>query len=119
MSEEIVLSLVKMLLEQKSTAPKQNKFVGELCIIRAYAAGVHYGKVESIEGETVVLSDSIRLWSWKAADGVALSGLAQNGIDLQKSKTDSVNPLIMVNGVCEVIPVSDKFKESVKNAYKK
>lgn len=49
-------------------------FVGKYVIARCYSAGVHAGEVVSVDGENVVLKDSRRLWSWKANDGVALSG---------------------------------------------
>lgn len=83
-----------------------NPVVGKYCIARCYSAGVHAGTVESVDGENVILRDSRRLWSWKANDGVALSGVAQHG--LQKGcKVDVVNPLIYLTGVCELIPVAD------------
>ncbi len=79
-------------------------FVGAYVIARCYAAGVHAGTVQSVDGENVILSNSVRLWSWKANDGVALSGVAQHG--LKSGKLDSVNPVIYLTGVCELIPVA-------------
>jgi hypothetical protein len=90
--------------------------IGQFVIARCYAAGVHAGTVEAVDGESVVLKDSRRLWGWKAADGVALSGVAQNGIVKSGSKVDSVNPKILLNGVCELIPCSQKAKESINGA---
>lgn len=88
-------------------------FVGKYVIARCYSAGVHAGTVQSVDGENVVLTDSVRLWSWKAKDGVALSGVAQNGLSKDKSKLDSKNPLIYLTGVCELIPCSAIAKESI------
>ena len=88
-------------------------FIGRYVIARCYSAGVHAGEVASVDGENVILKNSTRLWSWKAADGVALSGVAQNGIDKAKSKLDVVNPEIALTGVCELIPCSTKAKESI------
>ena len=87
--------------------------IGKYCIARCYSAGVHAGTVESVYGENVILRDSVRLWSWKATNGVALSGVAQSGIDRDKCKIDSTNPVIYITGVCELIPCSDKAKESI------
>ena len=100
------------------TPAKQSShpFVGQYVIARCYAAGVHAGEVVSVDGENVILKDSRRLWSWKAADGVALSGVAQHGIK-SGSKLDVVNPLIALAGVCELIPAAAGVKESI-NAYK-
>ena len=86
--------------------------IGKYCIARCYSAGVHAGTVESVDGENVVLSNSTRLWSWKAKDGVALSGVAQNGIT-DKSKLDTINPQIYLTGVCELIPCSLIAAESI------
>lgn len=95
-----------------SVSPKSHPFVGKYVIVRAYAAGVHAGEVISVDGENVILKDSRRLWNWKANDGVALSGVAQSGIK-DGCKLDSVNPLIYISGVCELIPATDKAKETI------
>ena len=87
-------------------------FVGKYVIARCYAAGVHAGEVVSVDGENVVLKDSRRLWSWKANDGIALSGVAQHGIK-SDCKIDSLNPEIYLTGVCELIPASEKAKVSI------
>lgn len=87
-------------------------FIGKYCIVRAYSAGVHAGEVVSVDGESVLLKDSRRLWSWKAIDGVALSGVAQNGIK-SDSKVDVINPTHYITGVCELIPTTEKARESI------
>ena len=89
-----------------------NPVIGKYCIARCYAAGVHAGEVVSVDGENVVLKNSRRLWSWKAIDGIALSGVAQNGIQTG-CKIDSMNPIIYLTGVCELIPCSNKSKDSI------
>ena len=90
--------------------------IGKYCIARCYAAGVHAGTVEAVDGENVILLYSRRLWSWKAADGVALSGVAQHGIK-PGSKLDVINPVLYLTGVCELIPVAAGIAEAI-NAYK-
>lgn len=94
-------------------AAQSHAFVGKYVIARCYAAGVHAGEVVSVDGENVVLKDSRRLWSWKARDGVALSGVAQCGIKSNECKIDVVNPLIYLTGVCELIPCAKTAKESI------
>lgn len=93
-------------------ASKPNPFIGKYVIARCYAAGVHAGTVESVDGDNVILRDSVRLWSWKAKDGVALSGLAQNGMAKNGGRIDTMNPVIYLTGVCELIPCSDAAKET-------
>jgi len=92
--------------------PATHPFVGKYVIARCYSAGVHSGYVKSVDGETCVLADSRRLWSWKAKDGIALSGVAQAGVK-EGCKIDSINPEIYLTGVCELIPCSDIAKESI------
>jgi len=97
--------------EQKAPHP----FVGKYVIARCYAAGVHAGVVDSVDGDTAILSESRRLWSWKAQDGIALSGVAQHGIK-NDSKVDTANGLIYLTGVCELIPCSNDAERSIRNA---
>lgn len=99
-----------------SAKPIGEQMVGKYCIARCYAAGVHAGEVVSVDGENVVLKNSRRLWSWKAKDGVALSGVAQNGLILEKSKLDEKNPDIYLTGVCELITCSEKARKSINEA---
>ena len=99
----------------KTTAA--HPFVGKYVIARCYAAGVHAGTVLSVDGENVILTDSRRLWSWQAKDGIALSGVAQHGIKDKGCKVDVVNPTLYLTGVCELIPATDSSRESI-NAYK-
>ena len=98
-----------------ATPATPHPFVGKYVIARCYSAGVHAGTVVSVDGETVILKDSRRLWSWKAADGVALSGVAQNGVVKDGSKIDTINPEIYLTGMCELIPCSAKAQESIND----
>ena len=95
-----------------SAAP--HPFIGRYCICRCNAAGVHAGEVVSVDGDTVILRNSRRLWQWQARGGVALSGVAQNGI--AGGKLDTINPEIQLMGVCEIIPCSAKAREDIENA---
>lgn len=87
-------------------------FIGKYVIARCYSAGVHAGTVASVDGENVVLTGSRRLWSWTAQDGVALSGVAQNGLK-SGGKVDVINPQIYLTGVCELIPTAAGVQESI------
>jgi len=89
-------------------------FVGKYCICRCTGAGVNAGTVASVDGDRVILCDSRRLWQWQARAGVALSGVAQNG--LAGGKIDTANPEIYLTGVCEIIPCSAKAQEDISNA---
>ncbi len=91
-------------------------FVGRYVICRCYSAGVHAGVLVSQDGDRVVLRDSRRLWLWTAASGVALSGVAQAGINRGKSKVDTINPTIALTGVIETIPCTTVAQESIHGA---
>lgn len=106
-----VLEIAQLL---SGSASKPHPFIGQYVIARCYTAGVHAGVVESVDGENVILTDSRRLWQWKAQGGIALSGVAQCG--LQSGKVDVVNPRIYLTGVCELIPCSTKSEESIRGA---
>ena len=98
-----------------SAAPAaSHPFIGKYCICRCTGAGVHAGEVVSVSGDTVILRNSRRLWQWQAREGIALSGVAQNGI--AGGKLDTINPEIQLMGVCEIIPCSAAGEESIKNA---
>jgi hypothetical protein len=107
-----IAALVNSQIAQPAQSSAPHPFIGKYVIARCYSAGAHAGTVVSVDGETCVLADSRRLWSWKAKDGVALSGVAQAGVQ-SGCKIDVVNPEIYLTGVCELIPCSAVAKESI------
>lgn len=114
--EDLTLREIKQIAQmvnsnQCSKQQSSHPFIGKHVIARCYSAGVHAGIVESVDGENVVLTDSVRLWSWKAKDGIALSGVAQSG--LKEGKKDTMNPVIYLTGVCELIPTTLTSMESI------
>jgi len=93
-------------------ADTPHPFVGKYVICRCYSAGVHAGELVALDGDRAILHNSRRLWYWKARDGIALSGVAQNGIT-SDSKIDAVNPEIALTGVIEVIPCTEVARDSI------
>lgn len=96
-------------------------FIGKYCICRATSAGVHAGTVKSLapNGQgthSIVLENTRRMWSWKANQGIALSGAAVWGIDRAKSKIDSVVSQHAIDGVCELIVCTPAAQESINGA---
>jgi hypothetical protein len=93
--------------------------IGQKCIIRCYASGVHYGTVTAHEGRQVTLADSRRLWRWHTGgqhNGVSLSGVAVNGIDAAKSVVEPVLPVIVLLDALEIIPASEKAQATIEGA---
>ena len=107
-----IAAIVNNQIAQPATSTAPHPFVKKYVIARCYSAGVHAGFVKHVDGEQVILADSRRLWSWKAKDGIALSGVAQTGIQ-SGCKIDVVNPEIYLTGVCELIPCSAAAQESI------
>ena len=93
---------------------KQHPFVGKYVLCRCSSAGVHTGELVFLDGDIAVLKNSRRLWSWKAKQGVALSGVAQYGLD-KGCKLDAINPEIYLSGVIEVIPCTEISKGSIND----
>jgi len=106
------LKQIAAMFQATQATPAPHPFIGKYVIARCYAAGVHAGTVVSVDGENVILRNSRRLWSWKAKDGVALSGVAQTGVQ-SGCKIDVMNPEIALTGVCELIPTSKSAMESI------
>jgi len=112
-----IAAIVNSQIAQPAASTAHHPFVGKYVIARCYSAGVHAGFVKHAEGDQVILADSRRLWSWKAKEGIALSGVAQTGVQ-SGCKIDVVNPEIYLTGVCELIPCSVVAQESI-NDFKK
>jgi hypothetical protein len=122
MKENLILKLIEMLVnsESETIAPaienKQKKpLIGEWVIVRCRDAGVHFGKLESYEGREVVLTESRRMWYWKAASGHTLSGCAVNGIT-SESKIAAAVTTIVLPEACEIIQCEQPAVESIGGA---
>ena len=111
---EISITDFRELMSSK-TFLREDPLAGKYVLCRSNSAGVHCGTLISQDGDVVVLGMSRRLWSWKAKEGVALSGVAQSGIE-SGCKVDMTNPIIRITGTLETIVCSDRAKESIENA---
>jgi len=84
-------------------------------IVRSRDAGVFYGRLEALDGDTVQLTEARRCWYW---DGAAtLSELATEGTSKPKqckfpAPTEGTH---VVLGVCEVIHVTERAHESLES----
>ena len=103
-----------LLADGAADAP--HPFIGKFVLCRCSAAGVHTGTLIAVNGDSVILRDSRRLWKWVAPIGVALSGVAQYGVS-EGSKLDVNNPEIALTGVIEIILCSPLAQERI-NGYK-
>ena len=91
-----------------------NGMIGKYVIVRCRDAGVHAGVLHSHEGREAVLTDSRRLWYWKAANkkkflsGVAVAGLAKD------SKVGTAVSRIHLTEDCEIIECSAEAEASIR-----
>lgn len=96
------------------------QFVGNKVIIRAADSGVHHGVLHGVEGDSVHLKNSRRLWEWSTGgNGLSLSEVAICGIKQEESRISMQLPDLMVFGVCEIIPthgIADATIEGAKVA---
>lgn len=97
--------LVEIIRGSQCTGFKQESskhpMLGKRVLVRSNMAGVHVGILKEKVGNSVFLTDSIRLWSWSAKQGVALSGVAMFGT--KNSKIDSKVDLVEITSYEEMI----------------
>lgn len=95
----------------------KSAFLGKFVIVRTFSAGVHAGILMKKKCKEVLLSDSVRLWSWtqpKTNTG-SLSAVSQYGVG-PGSKIANAVPFIELTEAIEVIPCSPAAIESLKVA---
>lgn len=80
------------------------EFIGKKILVRSFDAGVYFGTLEEMDGETVKMSRVRNIWHWTGAS--CLSQIANDGIT-----GDRVSPVVssmVINRVCQILPLSDK-----------
>ena len=86
--------------------------IGKRVIIRAQGAGVFYGTLNEVDGNTVELVNCRRLWYWDGA--ASLSQLAVDGVCAPRNcKFTLTVPTMTVLGVIEIIPCTEKAIKSI------
>lgn len=88
--------------------------LNQYVIVRTYSAGVFAGTLMKKEGAEVELHNARRLWYWDGA--ASLSQLAEEGVSKPNNCKfpQEVAIVILINTI-EILKVSDKAKESIKN----
>lgn len=78
--KELIKEAVKEILmggsAEQANSRNSHPLLGELVLVRARNAGVHYGKLKGT-GDFIHLSDSHRIWKWEGA--FTLSEVSQVG----------------------------------------
>ena len=84
------------------------EYIGKKVLVRAYGAGVYFGTLEWIDGETAKLTNVRNIWHWTGAS--CLSQIANEGVT--GDKIGPVVPSMVLNRVGQIIPLTD---EAIKN----
>lgn len=80
------------------------------CVVRSYDAGVYFGTVTEIDGETVKIENVRNIWYWEGAN--CLSQVAIDGI--KTGKVSQTISSMILNRVCQIIPCTDKAIKSLE-----
>ncbi len=78
---------------------------GQRVLIRTSGAGVHYGILESRQGQETHLLNSRRIWSWNGA--LSLSEIATTGLNIKNSKISVAVEEAILPTTIEVMVISD------------
>ena len=78
-------------------------YIGACCVVRSVAAGVYYGIIEAVDGQTVRMKTVRNIWRWKGAN--CLADVAEAGI--KEGLVSRVVPSMVLTGVCQIIPLSE------------
>lgn len=91
-----------------------NYYIGKKVIIRSDRAGVFFGTLKAKDGADVELLCCRRIWYWSGA--ATISEIAVNGVSRpDKCKFSVTVPRVVVTGVIEIIPCSDKAVNSIES----
>jgi len=81
-------------------------------IVRTYSAGVFFGKIETRNGQEVVMRNARRLWYWDGAS--SLSQLAMEGTKKPENcKFPCAVDRLELLQVIEILDVTEKAKQSI------
>ena len=78
----------------------------KIVIVRTYSAGVFYGKLKQVEGDSLILNDCRRIWCWYGAKN--LSNIALVGVtDKLQTRISPKTQNHLAKGFIEIIPMSN------------
>jgi uroporphyrinogen-III decarboxylase len=74
-------------------------------IVRTYSAGVFYGILKQVEGDSLILNNCRRIWKWYGANN--LSNMALVGVtDKLQTRISPKTQSHIAKGFIEIIPMS-------------
>jgi hypothetical protein len=93
-----------------------DNWVGKYVVVRCRDAGVHAGILQARSDRACELSESRRLWYWKAGNNSAfLSGVATEGLDYDGSKVGAPVDILLTEN-CEIIACTEAAAANIAGA---
>lgn len=122
MKDDLIVKLINLLINENAVinngdnnSSDINYPYGEYVIVRCRDAGVHYGILESVNGRTVKLTKTRRMWRWWAKTQMSLSAVAEFGLNEEKDlRIQNELEQIILLEACEIIKCSKDCIESFK-----
>lgn len=116
--DELVIDGVTYVPKETAQKLAQSCSGLQAVLIRSVHSGVHFGFLKSKEdtaaGRIVTLAKSRRVWYWKGA--ASLSQMAVDGVNCPNDCKFTVEvETIEVTNVIEVLPLTEKAHENLKN----
>jgi hypothetical protein len=89
--------------------------IGKNVIIRTYSAGVWCGTLAQKSANEVVLTGARRMWRWWAKESISLSGVANYGINQDKSQIAPKVDGVWLEAI-EIIQTTEIAEKSIMEA---
>lgn len=105
---------ISRLLNNKQSSTLNNQ-VGEKVIIRTYSSGVWFGQLFQKNGNEVILNNARRMYYWKCAKSISISGVAKYGIDQEESKITNAVEKVWLEAI-EILSLTEVCIESIEGA---
>lgn len=80
----------------------------KMVLVRTYSAGVHFGELESRNGQEVTLTKCRRIWSWQGAN--SLNEIANNGV----ASGSKISEVSLRNTLPQAIEIIDMAPAAIK-----
>lgn len=88
------------------------EILNKKCVVRSYNAGVYYGTVTEVNGETVRMVNVRNIWYWEGAN--CLADIAANGVGRGSQVSRAVSSMV-VNHCCQIIPCEETAIQNLDN----
>lgn len=115
LKQTLILNLLGMDKKENTTSNIHDYLLGNCVLVRTYSAGVHIGTLKEKDGQTVLLTNTKRIWYWDGA--CSLSQLSSEGSkNINNCKISVEVPNNLIEQVIEIMSVNDEVKKQIYEA---